>query len=71
MSVVTERVVVVVVGAGSLPQAVREPRDTESAKMAAMPAVRRTEILLVTILKSFVNVYLLKSNLGSAEMFRP
>ncbi len=69
VSVETERVVVVVTGAGP-PQAVKAPTESESARQAAKPAVRRTEFFSVTILKPFVIVYFVQSNLVFAELFQ-
>jgi hypothetical protein len=66
VSVVTVRVVVV---AGSLPQAVKAPAESESARQVTKPAIRGAEFFSVTILKPFLIVYFVKSNLASAEMF--
>jgi hypothetical protein len=66
VSVVTVRVVVV---AGSLPQAVSAPIDSDIASIAVRPATRCTEFFSVTILKPFMIVYFERSNLASAEMF--
>ena len=66
VSVVVVRVVVVT---GSLPQAVSAPIDSDIARIAVRPAIRRTEFFSVTILKPFVIVYFERSNRASAEMF--
>ncbi|MDB5394139.1 MAG: hypothetical protein JWM91_1645 [Rhodospirillales bacterium] len=67
VSVVTVRVVVV---AGSLPQADKAPTESESARQVAKPAIRGAEFFSVIILKPFLIVYFVKSNLASAEMFQ-
>jgi hypothetical protein len=59
VSVVTDRVVVVV-GGGESAQAVRAPSDRETARNAAS----RAEVMWLVILKSFIGVYSVKSNLG-------
>jgi hypothetical protein len=68
VSVVTERVVVVVVGAEP-PHAVRAPTESNSAKQPARPAMRPTEYFAVTILKPSVIVYFVQSNIPFAELF--